>query len=115
VARWAGCRRVSCFYQIFQGEAPAWRPLDPEFADDAGRSLPGILIALAFAFAVVVGFVIGSLRTAGLSSPAARAAFENVAVVQKTIQHGGDGGAIAEQLPQSSTGSVRCNQRAGRS
>jgi hypothetical protein len=35
-------------------------------------------------------------RIAGLGSPASRAAFENVPVVQKTIQHGGDGGAIAE-------------------
>jgi hypothetical protein len=50
--------------------------------------------------------------TAGLGSPAARAAFENVSVVQKTIQHGGDGGTIAEQLSPVFNGSVRCNQRA---
>jgi hypothetical protein len=37
-------------------------------------------------------------QTASFGSPTARAAFENVSVVQKTIQHGGDGGTIAEQL-----------------
>ena len=51
--------------------------------------------------------------TAGLGSPAARAAFENVTVVQKAIQHGGDGGAIAEQFSPVFNGSVRSNQRAG--
>jgi len=49
----------------------------------------------------------------GLGSPAARAAFENVPMVQKTIQHGGDGGTITEQLSPVFNGSVRCNQRAG--
>jgi hypothetical protein len=33
--------------------------------------------------------------TVGFGSPAARAALEYVSVVQKSIQHGGDGGAIA--------------------
>jgi len=37
-------------------------------------------------------------RAAGLGSPTAWAAFENVSVVQKTIQHGGDGGTVAEQF-----------------
>src|SRR5271169_2954759 len=36
-----------------------------------------------------------------------------VSVVQKTIQHGGDGGTIAEQLSPVFHGSVRSNQRAG--
>ena len=34
-------------------------------------------------------------------------------MVQKTIQHGGDGGTIAEQLSPVFNGSVRCDQRAG--
>jgi hypothetical protein len=52
-------------------------------------------------------------RTAGLGSPAARAAFENVSVVQQPIQHGGDCGTITEQLSPVFNGSVRCNQGAG--
>ena len=34
-------------------------------------------------------------------------------MVQKTIQHGGDGGTITEQLSPVFNGSVGCNQRAG--
>ena len=52
-------------------------------------------------------------RTTGFGSSAARAASENVPVMQKTIQHGGDGGAIAEELSTVFNGSVCCNQRAG--
>ena len=52
-------------------------------------------------------------RTADLGSPATPAAFENMPAVQKTIQHGGDGGTIAEQLPPVFDWPVRCNQRAG--
>jgi hypothetical protein len=81
--------------------------------DDAGRSLPGILIALFLLLLLLLVLSLALCRTAGLGSPAARAAFENVAVVQKTIQHGGDGGAIAEQFAPVFHGSVRCNQRAG--
>jgi hypothetical protein len=44
--------------------------------------------------------------TAGLGSPAAWAAFENVSVMQKSIQHGGDGCTIAEQLSPVFNGSV---------
>ena len=62
--------------------------------DAAGRSLPGILIAFVFALA----FVIAVSWRAGFGSPAARTALEHVAVVQQAIKHGGDGGAVAEQL-----------------
>ena len=34
-------------------------------------------------------------------------------MVQKTIQHGGDGGTITKQFSPVFNGSVRCNQRAG--
>jgi hypothetical protein len=54
------------------------------------------LMALSLAFSL----------TADSGSPAARAAFEHVPVVQKAIQHGGDGGTIAEQLPPVFNGSV---------
>src|SRR5271155_5524909 len=51
--------------------------------------------------------------TAGFGSPAARAALEQMSVVQKSIEHGGDGGAIAQQLSPVLDGSVRGQQRAG--
>ena len=60
--------------------------------DAAGRSLPRILIAFVFAFALQ--FAIS--RAAGFSPLAAWAALESV--TQQATQHGGDGGAIAEQL-----------------
>src|SRR5271156_4642093 len=37
-------------------------------------------------------------RAAGFGAPTARAAFENVSVMQQAIQHGGDSGAVAEQF-----------------
>jgi hypothetical protein len=43
-------------------------------------------------------------RIAGFGSPTAWAALEHMSVVQQPIEHGGDGGAIANSLPQSSTG-----------
>ena len=37
------------------------------------------------------------------SSPAPRIAFQDVTMVEKTIQHGGDRGAVAEQFAPEST------------
>ena len=51
--------------------------------------------------------------TASPGSPAARAAFEKVSVMQQSIQHGGDGGTIAEQLSPVFHWSVGGNKRAG--
>jgi hypothetical protein len=45
-------------------------------------------------------------RTAGFGSPTARAALENVSVMQQAIQHGGDSSAVAQQLPPVLNGSV---------
>ena len=46
-------------------------------------------------------FLVSSLGFSALlafSSPAARAALENVSVMQKAVEHSGDCGAVAEQL-----------------
>lgn len=40
----------------------------------------------------------------GFCSPAPRSTLENMAVVQESIEHGGDGGAVAEHFAESSTG-----------
>ena len=79
--------------------------------DAAGRSLPGILIAFAFVLWLVLSLAFSC--TAGLGSPAARAAFENVPMMQQPIEHCGDGGTIAEQLAPVFHWPVRRNQRAG--
>jgi acid phosphatase family membrane protein YuiD len=51
-------------------------------------SLSPLLLLLSLAFS----------RTAGLGSPAARAALENVSVMQQAVQHRGDSGAVAQQF-----------------
>jgi hypothetical protein len=38
-----------------------------------------------------------------------------MAVVEKAVEHGGDGGAVAEQFPQSSTGRFEVNSVLARS
>ena len=79
--------------------------------DAAGRSLPGILIALFLLLLWVLSLAFSV--SAGFGSPAARAAFENVSVMQQSIQHGGDGGTIAEQLSPVFHWSIGGDQRAG--
>jgi hypothetical protein len=37
-------------------------------------------------------------RAAGLGAPAARAALENVSVMQQAVQHGGDSGALERKI-----------------
>jgi hypothetical protein len=64
-------------------------------------SLLLLLLSLAFS------------RTAGFGSPTARAALEHVPMVQQAIEHGGDSGAVAEQLAPVFHWSVRCEQGAG--
>ena len=48
-------------------------------------------------------------------SPAPRTTFQDVTMVEKTIQHGGDCGTIAEQFAQSSTGPLEVNSVLARS
>ena len=74
---------------------------------------PGVLCPASLLLLFLSCFVIGFLPAAGFGSPAARAALEHVSVMQQAIEHGGDGGAVAEQLAPVVHGSVRCNQRAG--
>jgi hypothetical protein len=93
-ARWAGCRRVSCFYQYSQGEAPAWEALGSRVATPPGVLCPASLSLLFLLLLWVLSLAFSG--TASPGSPAARAAFENVSVMQQSIQHGGDGGTIAE-------------------
>jgi hypothetical protein len=92
---------------------PAWEVLGSRVATPPGVLCPASLSLLFLPLLLWLVLSLAFSRTAGLGSPAARAAFENVSVVQKTIQHGGDGGTITEQLPPVFHGSVRGNQRAG--
>src|ERR1035438_3034788 len=62
-----------------------------------------LLLLLSFAF----------LRTAAFCPPTARAALEHVSVMQQAVQHGGDGGAVAEQFAPVVYGSVGCEKSAG--
>src|SRR5882724_170959 len=45
-----------------------------------------------------------------LSTPTARTALEDVPVMQHAIEHGADGGDVAQQLPPVLDWSVRCQQ-----
>src|SRR5215471_11228608 len=92
------------FGQDSYGEAPE-EASGSEFARTPGVLCPASLWFLLFSWQVTC--------TTGFCTPAARAALEQVAVVQQPVQHGGDGGAVAEQLAPVVDGSVRCNQRAG--
>src|SRR5579859_1137907 len=80
------------------------RPLDPELRRRRGVLCPA---SLSLLFLLLVLFLsLAFSRTAGLGSPAARTTFENMSVVQQPIQHGGYGGAIAEQFSPVFNGSV---------
>jgi len=48
-----------------------------------------------------------------LRPPAARSAFEEMAVVEQAVEHGRDGGAVAEQFALVFHGAVGSEQRAG--
>jgi hypothetical protein len=66
------------------------------------RACPASLLFWSLGFSALVGF----------GSPAARAALENVSVMQQAVEHGGDGGAVAEQLAPVFHGTIRRKQRA---
>jgi hypothetical protein len=89
------------------------RALGSRVATPPGVLCPASLSLLFLLLLLSLDLSLAFSRASGLGSPAARAAFEHVPVVQKTIQHGGDGGAIAEQFSPVFNGSVRCNQSAG--
>ena len=76
---------------------------------------PGVLCPASFSLLVLplpllLLLSLGISRGAGPGSPAARAALEHVPMVQQPVQHGGDGGAVAEQLSPVFHWSIRRNQ-----
>jgi hypothetical protein len=52
-------------------------------------------------------------KAAGFGAPTARAALENVSVMQQAIQHGGDSGAVTLQFAPVVDRSIRCEKRTG--
>ena len=87
------------------------RPLDPRVATPPGVLCPASLSLLSLLLLLLLSLAFSG--AAGFGSPAARAALEHVSVVQQPIQHGGDGGAVAEQLSPVFYGPIRRDQRAG--
>jgi hypothetical protein len=70
---------------------------------------PGVLCPASLSFLILLLLLVLSLAfsgAAGLGSPAAWSAFENVAMMQQPIEHGGDGGTITEQFSPVFNGSV---------
>ena len=80
-------------------------------ATPPGAFCPASLSLLFLLLLLVLSLVFSG--TAGPGSPAAWAASENMSVMQQPIQHGGDGGTIAEQLSPVFNWSVGRNKRAG--
>jgi hypothetical protein len=64
---------------------------------------PGVLCPASFS-SLLLSLRIS--RTAGFGTPTARAALENVSVMQQAIQHGGDSGAVAKQFSPVINGSI---------
>src|SRR5271156_586357 len=101
-ARWVGGRRVSCFCRDSYGEVPSWEASGSRVATPPGVLCPASLSHLSLLLLLSLRIS----RTAGFGAPTARAAFEDVSVMQKTIQHGGDSGAVAQEFPPVVYGSV---------
>jgi hypothetical protein len=80
---------------------------------------PGISTALRNISACVPSLnccshgITSSGRGGGLGAPTARAALEQVPVVEQPVQHGADGGGIAEQFAPVLDRAVGSQQRAG--
>ena len=70
---------------------------------------PGVLCPASFSSLLLS---LGISGTAGFGAPAARAALENVSVMQQAIQHGGDSGTVAEQFAPVVDGPVGSQQSA---
>jgi len=52
-------------------------------------------------------------RRVHFGPPAARSAFQEMAVMEQTVEHGGDSGAVAKQFSPVFHGAVGGEQRAG--
>jgi hypothetical protein len=60
--------------------------------------------------------ILVSLGQASLfCSPASWSTFQNMTMMEKSVEHGGDGGAVTEHLPQSSTGRLEVSSVLARS
>jgi len=81
-------------------------------ATAAGRSLPGIHIAFVLLLLLLLSLAFFRLPVWCANCAAA---LENVSVMQQAIQHGGDGGAVAQQFSPVFHGSVGRQQCAARS
>jgi len=104
LASWAGWQRVSSLLRDSDGEASSWEASGSRVAKP-----PGVLCPASLSLWLL------SLRISGAAdfgAPTARAALENMSVMEQAVQHGGDGGTIAEQLAPVVDWSVRCDQRA---
>jgi len=101
-------QRVSCFWRDSDGEAPASRLLDPEsrrrrvfFARLPYRFCLCFCLCFCFCFLFLLLSLLLSfafLRTAAFGPPTARAALEHMSVMEQAVEHGGDRGAVAQQL-----------------
>ena len=91
------------------GEAPAGEASGSRVATPPGVLCPASLSPLFLPLHLSLAFPL----TAGFGSPTARAAFEHVSVMQQPIKHGGDGGAVAQQLAPVFHWPIRCEQGAG--
>src|SRR5258708_25229706 len=69
---------------------PAW-----EASGSRVATPPGVLCPASFSLWLLS---LRISRTAGFGAPTARAALENVSVVQQAIQHGGGSSAVAPQV-----------------
>jgi len=78
------------------------RPLDPE--SRRRRAFFARHSLLHFSLLLLLSLCI--CCTAGFGAPTARAALENVTVMEQAIQHGGDSGAVAQQFSPVFYGSV---------
>jgi hypothetical protein len=74
------------------------RLLDPESRRRRAFFAPASLSLLSLPLLLLLQLSLAFSRDAGFGSPTARAALEHVPMVQEPIQHGGNSGAIAEQL-----------------
>ena len=46
------------------------------------------------------------IRQVHFTAPTARAAFENVTVIEEAVEHGGDGGTVTEELARKFAGQI---------
>jgi hypothetical protein len=90
LAPWAGWQRVSSLLRDSFGEASSWEASGSRVATPPGVLCPASLSLWLLSLRIS--------RAADFGAPTARPALENVPVMQQAVQHGGDCGAVAQQL-----------------